>query len=197
MFGDRPFPTEGVGNRTDRHSSSFGDINNSNTHKTTSFFVSRLVKAKRFSSCIVNRFLFCCQALTFWFFLAILMFIQSYETFRMIDANRSSSCRKYERRWTFSEKEMAEVFPLPARRRSRDERRCVSPRMIDVSSVSMGIGAFWSYFVESDNVFVFPQSRGTSSMKESGVFSCICFFFAREVAVLSTDRKSTRLNSSH
>jgi hypothetical protein len=81
VLGDGPFPAEGVGNRTDRYSCSLSDINDSNTHRTTSFFVSRLAKAKRFSSCIVKCFQFGCQALTFWFALTILISMSDAKRF--------------------------------------------------------------------------------------------------------------------
>src|SRR5579871_6826706 len=93
MFRDGPLPTEGVGNRADCDSCPLGNINNSYTHETSSFFVSKLANAKRFPWCIVKCFHFGCQDLTFWFALTILI--------SMSDAKR------------FASNDRAETFPIP------------------------------------------------------------------------------------
>src|SRR5690349_5859542 len=48
--------------------------------------------------------------------------------------------------------------------------------------------SFRAYLVESDSVLSSLNERGTSSMKESGGFPCICYFFAQEIVMLSTHR---------
>jgi hypothetical protein len=75
---------------------------------------------------------------------------------------RNVSHRRYERiiiplqgkyeKVNFSEKEVAEVTPLPTWRRSMYERRLDFPTN-DMSFVFMDINVFWTYFGESDNVF--------------------------------------------
>ena len=48
--------------------------------------------------------------------------------------------------------------------------------------------SFGAYLVESDSVLSSLNERGTSSMKGSGGFPCICYFFAQEIVMLSPHR---------
>ena len=56
----------------------------------------------------------------------------------------------------------------------------------DMSFVLMDIGVSWICFGKIRRRFCCPLNRGSSSMKESGGFLCICYFFAQKVAILST-----------